>query len=298
MNILRIIQIILIILFVGFSIMLILDFRKNKEDVPFSQQIIHTIVGFFAMMLDCLGIGSFALLSTFYRNTKLIDDRVVPGTMVMGNALPVAIEALCFITSVQLDIRTLVSMIIACTIGSFVGAKLNGMLPGRAVKTFMAIGMFLAAFFMLLSKVDLMPVGGTAVGLYGGKLVFACVVNFILGVAASLGVGQYAPTMALVYLLGMNPVVTFPIMMGSGTFLCFSASIPFFQNGQFSRRATMGISIGGIAGVLIAVFIIKSLPLSAVQWIVIVVVFYTSIKMMIELKKGTDKKEISGSENV
>jgi uncharacterized membrane protein YfcA len=286
MNILLVIQIILVILFIGFTILLILDFRKNKEDVPFSQQIAHTIVGFFAMMCDCLGIGSFALLSTFYRNTNLIDDRVVPGTMVMGNTLPVAIEALCFITSVRLDIRTLVTMIIACAVGSYFGAKLNGMLPGRTVKTFMAIGMFLAAFFMLLSKFNLMPVGGNAVGLYGAKLIFACTINFILGVAASLGVGQYAPTMALVYLLGMNPLVTFPIMMGSGTFLCFSASIPFFKNGQFSRRATMGISIGGIAGVLVAIFIIKSLPLSAVQWLVIVVVFYTSIKMMIELKKG------------
>lgn len=73
--------------------------------------------GFFAMLCDCLGIGSFALLSTFYRNSKIIDDRVVPGTMVMGNELPVAIEALCFITCVKLDTQTLVAMIVACAVG-------------------------------------------------------------------------------------------------------------------------------------------------------------------------------------
>ena len=45
---------------------------------------------------------------------------------------------------------------------------------------------------------------GTALGLRGGKLVIAVVVNFVFGALMSIGVGLYAPCMAMVLALGME----------------------------------------------------------------------------------------------
>ena len=56
---------------------------------------------------------------------------------------------------------------------------------------------------------------GTATGLSGIKLVVGVVINFFLGALMMIGVGLYAPCMALVGALGMNIGVAFPIMMGS-----------------------------------------------------------------------------------
>jgi uncharacterized membrane protein YfcA len=38
--------------------------------------------------------------------------------------------------------------------------------------------------------------------------------------------------------------------------------------------------LGGIAGVLVAAYIVKSLPLTALRWLVIVVVSYAALAML------------------
>ena len=122
--------------------------------------------------------------------------------------------------------------------------------------------------------------GGTAIGLYGSKLIIGVVVNFILGALMTVGIGLYAPCMALVFALGMSPQVAFPIMMGSCAFLMPPASIRFILEGAYNRKAAVGMALPGIVAVLIAAFIVKSLPLDTLRWVVIVVILYTAGVML------------------
>jgi uncharacterized membrane protein YfcA len=105
--------------------------------------------------------------------------------------------------------------------------------------------------------------------------------NFALGALMMLGIGLYAPCMILVYLLGMNPAAAFPIMMGSCAFLMPVASLRFMRARTFHVEAAMGLILGGVPAVLIAGLIVKSLSLSAVRWLVVVVVIYTSLNMLL-----------------
>ena len=84
----------------------------------------------------------------------------------------------------------------------------------------------------------------------------------------------------LTNLLGMNPRATFPIMMGAVAFLEPGASMPFIRHRRYSFKSALGLTIGGIPGVLLAAFLVKSLPLAAVRWLVIVAVIYTAIMML------------------
>ena len=120
---------------------------------------------------------------------------------------------------------------------------------------------------------------GVAIGLHGWKLVVAGIINFILGAMMTAGVGLYAPCMALVFLLGMSPQVAFPIMMGSCAFLMPPASFKFIKSGAYNKKAALGMAIPSIIAVLIAAFIVKTLPLDALRWIVLVVILYTSVTM-------------------
>ena len=43
----------------------------------------------------------------------------------------------------------------------------------------------------------------------------------------------------------------------------------------------LGLALGAVPAVLIAAFIVKSLPLSAVRWLVVCVVVYTSVNMLL-----------------
>ena len=101
----------------------------------------------------------------------------------------------------------------------------------------------------------------------------------------TLGIGLYAPCLALVYALGLSPLVAFPIMMGSCAFLMPAASIRFIKEGAYNRKATFFSAIGGIVGVFIAVKLVTSLAISTLIWLVMGVLLYTSIKMFLDSKK-------------
>jgi len=93
--------------------------------------------------------------------------------------------------------------------------------------------------------------------------------------------------MATVYAMGMNPVAAFPIMMGGCTFSVSIGSMQFIKLNDYSRKITM-FSVFGIIGVLIAVYLVKSLNTSVIQWIVIVVLLYSAISLYLDSRKSTE----------
>jgi uncharacterized membrane protein YfcA len=133
---------------------------------------------------------------------------------------------------------------------------------------------------MLMTQLNLLPGGGDTLALTGARLIAGLAGNFVLGILMMLGIGLYAPCMILVSLLGMNPTAAFPIMMGSCAFLMPVSSVKFIRSGTYHRQAAIGLALGGVPAVLIAAFIVKSLPLTAVRWLVVAVVVYTSINML------------------
>jgi uncharacterized membrane protein YfcA len=144
----------------------------------------------------------------------------------------------------------------------------------------MGIALFGAATIMLLQLLGAVPGGGAALALSGVKLVLAFAGNFILGALMTLGIGLYAPCMIMISLLGMNPTAAFPIMMGSCAFLMPVGSLQFVRNNRYHLRAALGLALGGPLAVLIAAFIVKSLPLLYVRWMVVVIVIYTASTML------------------
>ena len=84
-----------------------------------------------------------------------------------------------------------------------------------------------------------------------------------------------------VYALGMSPAVAFPIMMGACTFSVPVGSMEFIRLGDYNRKIPMFTSTLGVVGVLVAVYIVKSLNMSMIQWVVVVVILYTAVSMLI-----------------
>jgi len=241
---------------------------------------LHALVGFLTNFFDTLGIGSFATTTTVYRLWRLVPVQQVPGTLNVGDALPTVAQALIYITIVEVGFETLALLILAAVGGSWIGASIVAGMPKHRIQRGMGIALAVAAVLMVLSALDKMPGGGVALALTGGKLVAACGITFVLGALMTLGIGAYAPIMIMVSLLGMNPTAAFPIMMGACAFLMPTASAQFIRKGKYNLRAAIGLSLGGVPGVLIAAYIVKSLPLAAVRWLVVVVVAYTATMLL------------------
>ncbi len=270
-----------------FAYVLGMDISKNKDNLEKDTNFwISGLIGGFTNFFDTLGIGSFAPTTALLRFFKQTKDRLLPGTLNVSCTLPVILEAFIFITVIEVEPVTLISMLVAATIGAYVGAGIVSKLPERIVQVFMGIALIVTAFLMLAGKMGWMPGGGDALGLTGIKLGVGVVGNFILGALMTAGIGLYAPCMALVYLLGMSAKVAFPIMMGSCAFLMPVASVKFIKEQAYNKKASIAIAIFGLVGVAIAAWIVKSLPLDILMWIVIVVVTYTGGTLLYSASKN------------
>jgi uncharacterized membrane protein YfcA len=256
---------------------------------------IETGVGAVTNFFDTLGIGSFATTTALFRFARLVPDRIIPGTLNVGHALPTVVQAYIYTAAIPVDVLTLVSLIAAAVVGAWLGAGVVAKWPKRKVQIGMGIALLGAAALMFMTQLHLFPGGGDALGVRGAKLAVGVSGNFLLGALMTLGIGLYAPCMILVSLLGMNPTAAFPIMMGSCAFLMPVGSLRFIRERSYSLPAALGLAIGGIPGVLIAAYIVTSLPIVAVRWLVIVVVVYTSLTMlksaMSETPGGTSPTE-------
>jgi uncharacterized membrane protein YfcA len=251
----------------------------SKKSLP---SIIELVIGFATNFFDTLGIGSFASTSAILKLRSLIADEDLPGTLNVGHCLPSIAQAFIFIAIVQVDISTLTAMIFASVLGAWFGAGLVSKLPRKTIQISLGVALLGASMLMLITHPDLKlaPAGGLELSLQSWRLVVGVVGNFLFGALMTLGIGLFAPCMILVSLLGMDPHAAFPIMMGSCAFLMPVGGVRFIRTGRYSLRTSLGLTLGGIPGVLIAAYLVKSLPLNAVRWLVIVVVVYTAISML------------------
>ncbi|HET9390628.1 MAG TPA: sulfite exporter TauE/SafE family protein [Steroidobacteraceae bacterium] len=238
------------------------------------------LIGFVTDFFDGLGIGSFAPTTALFKLRGRPADELIPGTLNVGHNSSAFIETVAFVTSVAVDPALLTAMIASATIGAWLGAGVVSRLPRRAIQVFMGVALLTAATFFLLNNLGGLPIGGTAMSLPGWRFAVAVGVNFVLGALMSVGIGAYAPCMVLLALLGLHPLGAFPIMMGTCGLVQPVASLRFFKTGRFAWGPSLGLMMGGIVGVLIAVFIVKSLPLSALRWLVMVVVAYAAVSML------------------
>ena len=240
----------------------------------------HLSVGFATNFFDTLGIGSFATTTTAYRLARRVDDRLLPGTLNVGHTLPSIAQALIYITLVEVDMLTLLAMIAAAVAGAWLGSGIVAGWPRRAVRLAMGSALLVAAGIMLAGTLGWLPAGGDALALAGARLVAGVVGNFALGALMTAGIGLFAPCMILVSLLGMRPTAAFPIMMGSCAFLMPVGSMRFVRRGAYDARAALGLTLAGVPAVLVAAFLVRSLPLDAVRWLVVGVVTYTALALL------------------
>lgn len=272
----------LLVLILSFSVVFAKDLVKTTKENKFEKETSFWkmgVLGFIALFLDVIGIGSFNTITTFSKNFNLIKDKTLPGTLIVSTTIAGAVMAIVFVTTIEVDTTTLVTMLVSSSIGGYVGAGYVSKLPEKWVQFFMGLALAVVAFFVLLGQLKLIPVGGNANGLYGWNLVIAGAALFFLGALMTVGVGLFAPCMALVFAMGMSPDAAFPIMMTACAFLQPLASFKFIKAGAYDRKASLAITIFGVIGALISSLMVRSIPLYTLKWVIFTVVSYTSFQM-------------------
>jgi uncharacterized membrane protein YfcA len=255
---------------------------------------LQLVIGFVTNFFDTLGIGSFATTTAWYKLKSVVPVKLIPGTLNVGHTLPTILQAFIYTRIVPVDSKTLILMIAASVVGAWLGAGVVARWPRRKIQIAMGVALLGAALILLMKAInesshdypvfkalDFLPIGGVSLGLSGARLAIGMAGNFVLGMLMMIGIGLYAPCMILIYVLGMDPRAAFPIMMGSCAFLMPVSSMEFVRTHVFHVRAALGLAIGGLPAVLIAAYLVTSLPIAYVLWLVVVVVVYTSLNMLL-----------------
>jgi uncharacterized membrane protein YfcA len=239
-------------------------------------------IGIVTDFFDMLGIGSFAPTTSLFKLGRVVADENIPGTLNVGHMIPTFAEAVIsiLVIAVDVEVKTLTLMIGAAAAGAWLGAGVVSGWPRRRIQLGMGVLLLAAVGIMVARLTGLVPAGGEALGLSGTRLAIGIAGNFVLGAFMTLGIGLFAPCMILVALLGMKETAAFPIMMGSCAFLMPAASVRFVRSGRYDLPAALGLTLGGTPAVLVAAFVVKSLPLGTVKWLVVVVVVYTAVAML------------------
>ncbi|WP_346884595.1 sulfite exporter TauE/SafE family protein [Clostridium sp. UBA4395] len=286
--ILKVLLLFVIIINGLFAVTFIRDLIKNKgmfmkED---GNPIVMAISSFIIFVLSTFGISDFAVSTVLYRKMKFVNDKKLPGTLNTQCVLPVAAMALIYISSIEVEITTLLVCIIAQVIGAYIGPRFVVKMNVTSIKKFISVGLIIAAVLILMGKFGVYPSGGEAVGLTGWKLVMLGVLSLLFGAFNNVGIGSYALTMATVYALGLNPAVAFPIMMGACTFSVPVGSMQFIKLDSYSRKITFFTSTFGVLGVIVAAYVVKSLNVGMLQWVVVIVLLYSAYNMISEIIKN------------
>ena len=238
------------------------------------------LIGFVTNFFDTLGIGSFATTTAAFRLFRLMPDELIPGTIIVGDALSVLTQAVLFISVVEVDPLQLTALIAVCVAGGWIGTGVVTSLSRRAMQLGIGTALIVAAVFLALGIFGLVPAGGTARTLTPAAFVIALAINFVLGALLPLGIGNYAPSLVVFSLLGMDLKAAFPIMMGSGAFVATVAGVRFLSARRFHQQSALGLTLGGIPGVMAAVWLVKSLPLGALRVLVLAVVAYVAVTLL------------------
>ena len=294
MSIATILLLILWVYTVIFLVILVKDIIAHKGEVKSEKAttvVTNSVVSLIANFFDTLGIGSFAIATSAWKFTKSISDDLIPGTLNVVFAVPVVTEATIFIQRIDMDPLTLVLMIVSSAIGAMIGAKIMSKLDIMKIRLVLGIALIIVAIITLCKINAIGPFGiiGSARGLTGGMLIVGVVVNFFLGALMTAGIGLYAPCMALVLLLGMSADIAFPVMMGSCAYLMPSAGITFVKEGKYDRTSAIPMLILGVIGVLIAGFIVTSLPLTLLTYLVCIVMVICALMFFHDARKQSIK---------
>ena len=275
-----------------------------KDDPARKHTVYHAIVGFVMCFFDTLGIGNFATTTSAFKFRGSMFDERIPGTLNIGYAIPTIAQAFIYITAVQVDVGTLVLMIGASIAGAWLGAGIVAKWPRRNIQIGMGFALLAASTILMMQIVatqksvgdfistsfpQLAPAvreigrifkGGEATGLQGLLLAIGLAGNFALGALMTLGIGLYAPCLILVSLLGMTPGAGFPIMMGSCAFLMPIGGVRFIKAGSYSLPAALVMTVAGLPAVLIAAYLVVSMNVDKLRWVVLFVVLCTATMML------------------
>lgn len=250
---------------------------SEQKQLSFKKKCALLFSGFIANVADTLGLGSFAVVVALNNRLKMIDDKKIPGTLNAQSVLPTMLQSLLFLNFVEMDISILILFVLSACVGGFFSGYFVSRMDKTTIRKLMCYGFIGVAILIFSQKMDLLPVGGFATSLPPHKMAIGAVAMVFAGMLPAIGGGMYVPIQAILFLLGLSPLVAFPIMTTTGAIVQTTTASTFIMRREFAIKESLYLAASGFLGVAIAVPMITYVNLSTLRWLLLVIVIYNAI---------------------
>lgn len=232
--------------------------------------------------LAAFGVSEFPISIVVYKKFNLVDDEKIPATLINSCVVPVACMAVAYLLVVDIDFHTVIVCVISGLIGAFFGTLVVSKLNTSALQLIMIAALIIAAATTALSVTGVIQSSGTALGFYGWKLVIVAIITCIL---CMLNMGGFATTsisLSIYCLMGLNPTASFPLAMSTCSLACIFGGLRYIQMDKLNLKLPVLSAAFGSIGAVIAVFIVKSINIAVIQWLILAIIVYSAVTMIIE----------------
>ncbi len=230
--------------------------------------------GMIAFIADTVGVGSFAVNIALAKLLGTFKDEELPAMNNGAQVIPGAIESFFFMQYVDVDLTTLVSLVVATCVGGLLGGSIVSRLSKQHIRLAM-MGCFSVIIGLLVCRqLQILPAGGDAIALHSWKLVLGFIGLVLCGALTSAGVGLFAMVQGVLFLLNVSPVVAFPIMMTAGAMQQPLTTLMFLQQDKIPLKRTLILSLGGCLGVAIVLPVFAHITVTWLHALLLIILCY------------------------
>jgi uncharacterized membrane protein YfcA len=230
--------------------------------------------GIVAFIADTLGVGSFAVNVALAKLMNTFPDDELPAVNNGAQVIPGMIESFFFLRLVDVDLTTLLTLVLGTCIGGLIGSSVVSRLSKQAIRLAM-LGCFLAIIILLIChQLHLMPWGGDLAELRSWKLIVGFLAMVVCGGLTSVGIGLFIMVQAVLFLLNVSPIVAFPIMTTAGALQQPLTTLIFVQKNKIPLKKTLILSLSGCVSVLITLPVFTKLTINWLHLLLLVILIY------------------------
>ncbi|WP_419419822.1 sulfite exporter TauE/SafE family protein [Legionella sp. D16C41] len=251
---------------------------KLKQQRPVRLSILEYIKlvgsGIVAFVADTLGIGSFAVNVALAKLLNTFPDDQLPAVNNGAQVIPGVIESFFFMQLIDVDLNTLLTLVIGACIGGLIGGTIVSRLSKQAIRLGMMCCFMLIIALLICHQLRIMPVGGDLVALHGWKLTIGFIAMVISGGLTSVGIGLFVMVQGILFLLNVSPLVAFPIMTTAGAMQQPLTTLVFLQQDKIPLKKTLILSLAGCLGVLVTLQIFTHLTVTWLHSLLLGIMVY------------------------
>lgn len=271
-----------LILILSLTCIAVMIYRLRQQasvSISRAEYIKLSISGVIAFISDTIGVGSFAVNVAMAKLLGTFNDDELPAINNGAQVIPGTIESLYFMRLVNVDLTTLLVLVLGTCIGGLLGGSIVSRLSKQAIRLAM-IGCFsLIIALLLCNQFHLMPIGGDLVALSGSKLWIGFFAMIICGALTSVGIGLFVMVQGVLFLLNVSPLVAFPIMTTAGAMQQPLTTLVFLYQDKIPLKKTLILSLAGCIGVLITIPLFTHLTVTWLHSLLLLIVLYNLIAM-------------------